>query len=83
MADRQREVDLVMASDLDWVLVRPSHLVDGPATGRVKAGTDLQLGLRDRLTRADLGRLLVEQLTDPRFVGHARSSPNSADFESC
>ncbi len=83
MADRQREADLVMASDLDWVLVRPPHLVDGPATGRVQAGTDLQLGLRDRLTRADLGRLLVEQLTDPRFVGRAPFVAEQRDFESC
>ena len=31
-----------MSSDLDWTLVRPPHLVDGSATGRVRAGTDLQ-----------------------------------------
>ena len=71
MADRQREADLVMGSGLEWVLVRPPHLVDGPAAGRVRAATDLQLGLRDRLTRAELGRFLVEQLTDTPFVGQA------------
>lgn len=71
MRDRQREAELIMASGLQWVIVRPPHLVDGAATGRVRAGTDLQLGLRDQITRADLGRFLVEQLTDDRFVGQA------------
>ena len=71
MAERQQEAQIVMSSGLDWVLVRPPHLVDGPATGRVRAGSDLQLGLRDQVTRADLGRFLVDQLTDTRFVGQA------------
>jgi hypothetical protein len=71
MSDRQREAELIMSSDLDWTLVRPPHLVDGSATGRVRAGTDLQLGLRDQITRADLGRFIVEQLNDSRFVGQA------------
>ena len=71
MADRQREAEIVMGSSLEWVLVRPPHLVDGPPTGRVRAGADLQLGLRDQITRADLGRFLVEQLTDGRFLGQA------------
>lgn len=71
MADRQHEAQLVISSGLDWVLVRPPHLVNGPPTGRVRAGADVQLGLRDQVTRADLGRFLVDQLTDTRFVGQA------------
>ena len=48
-------------------------MVEGRArhAGRVRAGTDLQLGLRDKITRADLGRFVVQQLNDPRFVGQA------------
>jgi uncharacterized protein YbjT (DUF2867 family) len=69
MSDRQREAELIMSSDLDWTIVRPPRLVDGSATGRVRAGDHLQLGLRDQITRADLGRFVVEQLNDSRFAG--------------
>jgi NAD(P)H-binding len=39
--DKNRQEDIVRTSELDWVLVRPVVLNDRPATGTVRAQTDL------------------------------------------
>lgn len=68
---KQREFEIVSASDLDWVAARPPGVVDGPRTGRYRAGMDLRLGPRSRVTRADLADFLVAQLTDDRWLRQA------------
>ena len=35
VADKPRDYQAFAASDLDWTLVRPPRLVDGPSTGKV------------------------------------------------
>lgn len=64
-ADHQRQEQLVLASELDWTIVRPSAFTDGPRTGSYLRGfgpndTPPQL----KIARADVAHYLVEQLTD-------------------
>lgn len=53
----------VMASDLDWTIVRPFALSDDAATGHYRLSLDGSI-LRDskRITRADVASLLVKAL---------------------
>jgi putative NADH-flavin reductase len=54
---KQREYEVVSASSLDWTMVRPPRVVEGPATGRVEIGTELH-GFR--LTSGDLVSAMVD-----------------------
>lgn len=58
-------------SALDVVIARPPRLIDGPRTGRVRAGSDLRLGFGDALVRDDLAAFLVDQLATPGPVDRA------------
>ena len=60
----------VRASGLDWTIVRVPMLVDGPRTGRVKAGYVGQ-GLGPRVSRADLADFMLRQLTDDAYLRQA------------
>ena len=43
MADKDRMEQLIKRSDLEWTLVRPPRLTDGPRTQRYRSGPDLRL----------------------------------------
>jgi uncharacterized protein YbjT (DUF2867 family) len=51
--------------DLDWTIVRPGRLTDGPGTGRVQVGA-LERG---EVSRADVAAVLVAALTTESTVG--------------
>ncbi|MCF6523550.1 SDR family oxidoreductase [Streptomyces sp. JJ36] len=51
---------------LDWTILRPGRLTDGPATGRV---TLAERTGRDEVTRADVAAVLVALLDEPRTAG--------------
>lgn len=65
-ADRQERI--IRQSGLDWVILRPSRLVDDPAKGEYRIGLDLHTGMTSKLTRADLAASLLDQLESDRFV---------------
>lgn len=68
--------ELVANSDLDWTLVRIPNLKDGPADGDVDVGWYGKAKLGMKLSRGNLAKFLVEQVTDNRFV---RAAPGIAD----
>lgn len=55
-------------SSLDWTLVYPVTLTDGPATGRYRAGERLELHGMPRVSRADVAHFLLTQLGDRTYV---------------
>lgn len=61
-ADKDRQEAIVRASDLDWVLVRPSVLNDRSQPGTVRALTDLSGFHGGSISRADVARFVVEQV---------------------
>lgn len=65
-ADRQERI--IRQSGLDWVILRPTRLVDDPAKGEYRIGLDLRTGMTSKLTRADLAASLLDQLESDRFV---------------
>jgi len=54
----------VRDSPLDWTLVYPTRLTDDPATGRLATGERLPDGAGGHVTRADVARFMVAQLSD-------------------
>jgi hypothetical protein len=56
---KRRELALLAASDIDWTAVRPTRVVDGPASSEVRVSTDARnIGLR--VTRGSLARVVVD-----------------------
>lgn len=71
MAAKEEQERLIAASGLDWTIVRPGGLTDGPKTGNYRSGLDKSLTAA-RLSRADVADFVLQQLTDQRFI---RQSP--------
>ena len=68
-ADKDRQEAVVRGSGLDWIIVRPAVLTDGPVTGRYQALTDLKGVQSDKISRADVADFVLKQITGDRFVG--------------
>lgn len=61
---------LLRDSGLDWTVVRPPRLTDGPATGRQRIA--LEAAARGiRVSRADVAAAMLDLLPDPASHGHA------------
>ena len=69
ITDRQREYAVLTLSDLDWTMLRPPRLVDGPATGRARLTFDRPVS--GRVTRADLAEAAVAALRDDVLIRRA------------
>jgi putative NADH-flavin reductase len=67
MEAKEEQERLIRASDLDWTIVRPGGLTDGPRTGTYSAGVEKSIRAR-RVSRADVAEFVLKQLTDDRFV---------------
>jgi len=57
----------VAASTLDWTIVRPGSLEDGPGSGLVDVST--ALGRRGSVPRDDVALVLAETLREPGTIG--------------
>lgn len=66
--DKEEQERIVRASGLDWTIVRPGGLTDGPRTGQYKFGTDPTIRA-GQVARADVAEFVLKQLTDRTFVG--------------
>jgi putative NADH-flavin reductase len=68
-ADHERQEAVVRQSSLDWIIVRPPHLKDGPRTGVYRHGfptTDTTI--RGVISRADVADFMLGQLTDDTYL---------------
>jgi uncharacterized protein YbjT (DUF2867 family) len=68
LADKERQEVLIRASDLDWTIVRPSRLSDGPRTGRYRTAPALTYRATAHLPRGDLAAYLVSLLEQREAV---------------
>jgi len=71
-ADKEAQEKIVRESDLEWIIVRPMILTNGPWTNDYRASVDLKPGRRPYISRADAADFLMRQLADDTFV---RSTP--------
>lgn len=71
VADKPAEHAVFAESDLDWTLVRPPRLVDGPATSGPLEHDAHRSTRSSRIVRADLGRFLVDVVEGDLYVRQA------------
>ncbi len=58
----------VMSSGLDWVIVRPPALRDGPKMGNYRVGEGLRLSVWNWINRADVAEFMLKQVTTDEWL---------------
>lgn len=66
--DKNRQEELIMASDVDWTIVRPAFLTHMPVTGDYRILTDLQGCKVDKISRADVAHFMLSEIEQPTYV---------------
>jgi putative NADH-flavin reductase len=69
--DKDRQEDVVRASDRDWTLVRPSVLNDKPPRGNIQVLTDLSNFHGGEIARTDVAKFVVSEVTQNRYLRKA------------
>jgi len=71
--DKSRQERLIRASPLDWTIVRPGVLTNGPRRGRYRHGPRVGSWIWTvRISRTDVADFMLNQLTDDTYL---RSAP--------
>lgn len=71
MRDRARQEELIRAAGTKWTIFKPPRLTSKPPRGSVAAGPAVRAGLLSSVTRADLARVMIEEVEQGRFPGQA------------
>ncbi len=70
--DKERQEDLVRASGLDWIIVRPGGLTRKPPQRAYKVFAEADdLPKKLTIARADVADFILKNLTDAAYVGQA------------
>lgn len=67
-ADKTKAEVQLRNSELEWTLVYPVVLTNGPRTGKYKAGEKLPMKGMPKISRADVANFMLQQLTDNIFL---------------
>ena len=67
--DKDVQEQIIKRSRLEWTIVRPGLLTNGPPTGAYQALLDAQDWRAGSISRADVADFLVKQVTDRTYVG--------------
>ncbi|MEL6913607.1 MAG: NAD(P)-binding oxidoreductase [Pseudomonadota bacterium] len=67
-ADKTRQEEQVMASDLQWTIVRPVILTNRPAAGKVRVLTDPATWRNGLVARADVAAFLVDAVLEASHI---------------
>ncbi|KAA5602441.1 NAD(P)-dependent oxidoreductase [Blastochloris sulfoviridis] len=69
--DKDVQERLIRASPLDWTIVRPGALTNGPRTGRYRVLVDPATWRYGVISRADVADFLVKQIEDRSLLRQA------------
>ena len=58
----------IAGSDLDWTIVRPARMTDGPLTGDYRTGERLTYSRPPTISRADTAHFLLRCASDPASI---------------
>lgn len=68
-ADKELQEQLVKESGLDWVIVRPAGLTNGPRTKKYRVITTLDGVTARRISRADVAHFVISELGEQKYTG--------------
>lgn len=67
--DKDREEEIIKASGLHWLIVRPAGLTNGPRTGVYRVINDLTGITAKRISRLDVADFILKELAKPENFG--------------
>jgi putative NADH-flavin reductase len=70
LADAEQHLQVLQASNLDWVVVRGPMLTEGSYTGKYRVGW-VGVNTGTRISRADVADFMLKQVTDNSFIHQA------------
>ncbi|WP_404786620.1 NAD(P)-dependent oxidoreductase [Altericista sp. CCNU0014] len=70
IADHEEKERIIKQSTLEWVIVRPAGLTDGPRTSHYRHGESIEFGAK--ISRADVADFMLKQASE---TGYARKTP--------
>jgi len=74
-ADHKRQEAVVRQSSLDWTIVRPPHLIDGPRTGEYQHGFATHFRkIKSKISRADVADFMLHQLSSDTYIRRIHSN---------
>ena len=68
-ADKDRTESIVKASNVEWLIVRPGFLTNGPRTGKYRVIENLSGVTAGKISRADVADFILKQLASPTCFG--------------
>jgi len=66
--DKELQERIVRESGLDWTIVRPAMLNDGPRTGKYRAGFSASDKISRKISRADVADFMLKQVMSNEFL---------------
>jgi uncharacterized protein YbjT (DUF2867 family) len=82
ITDKAAGEQLIRDSDLDWTIVYPSVLTDGPAVGSVVLPDGARRGITERISRADVAAWLLRAATEAKYTGRTVGLTGAAKQQS-
>ena len=68
-ADKDRQESIIKASNVEWLIVRPGFLTNGPRTGKYRAINNLSGITAGKISRLDVADFMLKQLAAPTHFG--------------
>ena len=68
-ADKAIGDQLIRNSRLEWTIVQPAKLTDGPLTKNYRAGEHLPMSGMPEISRADTAHFILDRINDPSTFG--------------
>jgi putative NADH-flavin reductase len=65
--DKDRQEAIVRASGLDWVIIRPGFLTEGPRTRQYRVLTDLRGVKAGKISRADVADFILREAVEMKY----------------
>jgi len=66
--DKERQEALVRNSNLEWVIVRPGFLTNGPLTGTYRVLIDLSGVTAGKISRADVAHFILTEIKEKAYL---------------
>ena len=67
-ADKDRQESLIKASGVDWTIVRPGFLTNGPLTENYRILTNMAGVTAGRISRADVAHFMLKELESKQYL---------------
>lgn len=67
-ADKDRQESLIQKSDVDWTIVRPGFLTNGPLTEHYRVLTNMTGVTAGKISRADVAHFMLKELEVNQYL---------------